>query len=303
MGRKTAKTLSSYEFMEQFSTEKKAIKFFENIRWKKGVYCPECSSERIAKRKFPYYRCKDCREIFTVRTGTIFHRSKIHLKKWLYTIYLLQTARKGISSLQLSKEIGVTQKTAWFMLHRIREACTAKGLKLSGEVQVDETYFGGKNINRHKNKIVKNWQKDKVMVQGIMSDKTVKTHIINSPTKKKFIGNIMKNVDTGSHIMTDENQSYKGLDRYYKHSTVHHGNNEYFIDGITTNGLESVWAVMKRGYKGVYHHWSKKHLHRYLNEFTFRLDKGNVSINTMDRVHSLLEGSVDRRLTYQRLVN
>ena len=121
--KRTAKVLSVYEFMQKFLAERKALRFFEKERWPNGVICPSCKLKRIVKRKFSYYRCKDCRDIFTVRTKTIFHRSKIRFQKWLYVANLLQTSRKGVSSLQLSKQIGVTQKTAWFMLHRLREAC------------------------------------------------------------------------------------------------------------------------------------------------------------------------------------
>lgn len=169
MVRKKAIILSAYEFMKKFPTERKALRFFEKERWSKGVVCPFCKSKRITKRKFPYYRCKDCRDIFTVRTGTIFHRSRIKFQKWLYAAYLLQTARKGVSSLQLSKQIGVTQKTAWFMLHRLREACKEKGGLLSGNVQVDETYFWRLSKNKHKSKLKKetSWKESKAMVQGM----------------------------------------------------------------------------------------------------------------------------------------
>ena len=128
MRRKKAVVLSAYEFMQEFSTEKKVINFFEKERWPNGVVCLSCKSKRIAKRKFPYYRCKDCRDIFTVRSKSVFERSKIKMQKWLYAIYLLQTSRKGISSLQLSKQLGVRQATAWFMLHRLREACKKKAV-------------------------------------------------------------------------------------------------------------------------------------------------------------------------------
>ena len=197
--KRKAVVLSAYEFMKKFSTERKAIEFFEEIRWPKGPVCPSCKSKRIAKRKFPYYRCKDCRDIFTVRTGTIFQRSKISLSKWFYTAYLLQTARKGVSSLQLSKQIGVTQKTAWFMLHRLREACKAgKGGMFSGPAISDETYFGGEAKNKHsKDRPKKSGLTDKTMVQGVMDGKQMAFYIVNSPDKKTLQGNIKANVEKG----------------------------------------------------------------------------------------------------------
>ena len=165
-----AKVLSAYEFMREFSTEKKAIEFFEKERWSNGVVCPTCKSKRIAKRQLPYYRCKDCRNIFTVRSKSVFERSKIKMQKWLYAIYLLQTARKGVSSLQLSKQIGVTQKTAWFMLHRLREARKAGSFKMPGDVSSDEAYFGGLSKNKHSSKKPKKKLQDKTMVQGIKAE-------------------------------------------------------------------------------------------------------------------------------------
>ena len=305
MNKKKAKVLSSYEFMQKFNTEEKAIKFFEAERWSNGVICPTCKSKRIAKRKFPYYRCKDCRDIFTVRSKSVFERSKIKMQKWLYAIYLLQTSRKGISSLQLSKQLGVRQATAWFMLHRLREACKSGSFKMSGNVSSDETYFGGKNINRHKGKKKKDWLSAKTMVQGIKAENQLKFHIVNSPDKKTLQGNIVKNVEAGSHITTDEYHGYKGLDKLFTHSKVRHSSGVYVcpLTSATTNDIESVWSVMKRGYKGVYHHWSKKHLHRYIEEFGFRLDKGNCEIDTIDRVKALVQGATGKRLTYQELTS
>ena len=326
--KRKAVVLSAYEFMKAFSSEEKAVHFFEQIRWPKDPICPSCHSKRISKRKFPYYRCKDCRDIFTVRTGTVFHRSKIKLAKWFYAAYLLQTARKGVSSLQLSKQIGVTQKTAWFMLHRLREACKTKSGMFSGIITSDETYFGGEAKNKHaKDKPKKKWTSDKTMVQGLLSDKQIKFFIMDRPGKKSLKGNIRDNVKKGSVIMTDELKAYKGLNKdfkhltvnhteghmdihispetfHFKHLTVNHTEGQYVnpLSGATTNDIESVWALMKRRYKGVYHRWSKKHLSRYFDEFAFRLDKGSCQVDTIDRIKALIEGSLDKRLTYQRLI-
>ena len=302
--KKKAIVLSSYEFLKGFNTEFKCLKFLEKNLWKNGIKCGYCNSKRVSKRnkKTGFFQCKDCRKKFNVRTNTIFHRSRLPLGKWLYASYLLQTSRKGVSSLQLSKQLGITQKSAWFMLHRLREASKAGSFKMSGNVQSDETYFGGQ-AKFKKNKS-KKWRDDKTMVQGIKSDRQMKFHIINSPDKKTLQGNIVKNVEAGSHIMTDEYKGYKGLEKLFKHSKVKHSSGIYFcpLSGATTNDLESVWALMKRGYKGVYHHWSKKHLHRYIDEFSFRLDKGNCEIDTIDRIKSLVQNTDKRRLTYKVLI-
>ena len=294
--------------MARFASKEKAVRFFEQNRWPDGVICPHCKSKRIykVKNRLGSYQCKDCRDTFTVQTGTIFERSKIALRKWLYAIYLLQTARKGISSLQLSKQIGVTQKTAWFMLHRLREACEDNTGLLTGNVQVDETFFGGLSKNKHKSKLKKekSWQQAKTMVQGLRSGNIVKTEVIDKASKEELQGNIAKHVEKGSTVMTDEAMYYHTLEGGFNHLTTHHATNQYVNEdtGATTNHVESVWALMKRGQKGVYHHWSKKHIKRYLNEFCFRLDKGNCAVDTIDRVKALVQDSVGKRLTYKALI-
>ena len=307
MKQRKAKVLSAYQFMRKFNTEEKALKFLEDTIWKDGVFCPHCKSKEASNKneKTGFRRCRSCRKEFNARTKTIFHRSKIELSKWLYASYLLQTARKGVSSLQLSKQLGITQKTAWFMLHRLREACKEQGGMLSGSVQVDETFFGGLSKNKHKSKLKKekSHKESKAMVQGLRAGNKVKTKVIKTATKEALQGNIIDNVEAGSKVMTDEAMHYHTMDKRFIHLTVHHATNQYVNEetGATTNDLESVWAVMKRGYKGVYHHWSKKHLPRYLNEFAFRLDKGNCEIDTIDRVRSLVQNSSDKRLTYEKL--
>lgn len=148
--RKKARVLSSYEFLKKFNTDFKCLKFLEKNLWKDGIKCGFCGSKNVSKKikKTGFRRCRDCRKEFNVRTNTIFHKSKIPLSKWLYAVYLLQTSRKGVSSLQISKQLKLTQKSAWFMCHRIREACKETGGKLSGSVQVDETWFGGLSKNK-----------------------------------------------------------------------------------------------------------------------------------------------------------
>ena len=300
-------TISAYQFFKQFPNERSALEFIEELRWPKGAICPHCDSKRTSRQKvYQYHQCKDCRKKFTVRTETIFERSHIPLDKWLYAMYLLQTARKGISSLQLSKELGITQKATWFMLHRLREACAVEANPLSGEVEVDETYLGGKETNRHESKKLKAGRgvagKQPVLGMRERGGRVVAKPIPN--TKAHTIGKeVFHGVEKGSTLYTDEHAAYKQFGDRYNHETVNHSVKEFVNGMASTNGIESVWAVLKRGYNGVYHQWSFKYLARYVDEFTFRLNEGNVKNHTLDRLKSLVRGTFGKRLTYQRLIS
>jgi transposase-like protein len=236
-------------------------------------------------------------------------RSKVPLHKWLYSMYLLVTARKGISSLQLAKEIGITQKSAWFVLGRLREACGGPDSpldKLRGEVEIDECFVGGKEANKHEHKKLKAGRGSvgKVAVLG-MRERGGRTHAMVVPdTGLATIQNeIHGAVEVGTQLYTDEHGAYSDLDGlFYDHATVNHGAGEYARGAAHTNGIESVWAVLKRGLHGVYHHASPKHLHRYVDEFTFRLNEGNVANHTTRRLDSFVDATVGKRLTYRRLI-
>ena len=298
--------MSTFQLFEKWPNEESARIYLEKRLWPEGPICPKHKGQdRITVRKGGYYRCNACKWDFTVRTDTVFGRSHVPLHKWLYTMYLLVTSRKGISSLQLSKEIGVKQHTAWFMLQRLREACGSKTELLKGIVEVDETYLSGREDSRHM------WDRihsprersEKAAVIGLRErgGNTI-AKVTDSIGGLALRTAIKDNVALGSKVMTDENPGYHRIHgEGYSHEAVKHVAGEYVRGDVHTNSIESVWAVMKRGLHGVYHHASKKHLGRYLNEFTFRLNAGRVQRHTFERLDSFVDAVVGKRITYEDL--
>lgn len=290
-----------------FPDEEAARKYIEARRWPNGaVHCPHCGClDSITPRKNGFYRCNPCKKDFTVRTGTVYERSHIPLHKWMYAMYLLMTARKGISSMQLAKEIGITQKSAWFMLGRLREACGNDIETLRGTVEVDEAYFGGREKNKHAHKKA-NAGRGTVIKTAVIGIRErggrTKAKPVKNTSASTLQGEIRATIEAGSTIHTDEHGGYHGLSADYTHEIIRHSAGEYVRDDVTTNGIESVWAVMKRGLHGVYHHASPKHLHRYVNEFTFRLNDGDVKRHTIQRLDSLTDAAFGQRLTYKGLI-
>ena len=304
--------LSTKQVYQTFPDDATAEQWFVAQRWPEGIRCPRCGSDSVqtkAAHKSMPFRCRaskkrgSCGKPFSVKTGTFMERSNIGCQDWLFAFYLTATNLKGVSSMKLHREIGTTQKTAWYLAHRIRKAWSSgRGNLFEGPVEVDETYFGGRARNMSKSKrkeLTGRGAVDKVAVVGVKDRATnqVSAQVVGDTTSGTLAGFIRNNILPGTRIYTDDATAYTSLPN---HQSVKHSVAEYVRGQVHTQGVESFWSTLKRAHKGTFHRLSPKHLHRYVDEFVGRHNMR--TLGTLQQMSEIAKRMVGAQLRYKDLV-
>lgn len=295
------------QLLDFFKDEETCKSYYEQQRWQRNIACPHCGNAGKIYRTNRGFKCgeKLCAKKFTVISGTIFENTKISLRVWFGAMYLISTSKKGVSSLQLAEQLGITQKTAWFVNHRIRLMLTdSHPEQFKDVVQIDETLVGGLNKNRHADKKHKNSQggSGKAIVFGARNlHGKVKTAVIPNCEINTLLPVVNNFIEKGSVMVTDEARYYhSSLKADYLHVSINHSEGEYVRGGFTNNGIENFWSIFQRGIIGIYHYVSPKHLHRYATEFEYRYN--NRKDTGVEKFETAIRCADAKRLKYDTLI-
>ena len=307
-GKSSRKGISMVQMMRRFPDDATAAAYFVERRWPDGIACPSCGSLNVqtgCKHKTMPYRCreKECAKRFSTKTGTVMEGSKLGYQVWLIATFLLSTNLKSVSNMKLHRDLDITQKTAWFLAHRLRVALAQKGEVFAGPVEVDETYFGGrrKNMSNAKRKQLSGrGTVGKTAVIGAKDRGTnkVTAKVIDGTDAKTLQGFVGEHAAPGARVYSDDAAAYDGMP--FDHETVKHSLSEYVKGDVHTNGIESLWSMMKRAHKGTFHKLSEKHLDRYVQEFAARHNLREE--DTIDIMGSVATGMRGKRLRYSDLI-